>query len=238
MVDERVALAAHNNADLYEAIFTAHGIPYERSSFAFVAGGRPPPFYSDITTLSPTATDEILARVEAMVERTGGRLAVKDAFDRLDLAALGFELLFTAWWIWRPPTGDGPPPGWRPVESNDELGAWEAAWKASSPTDHHMFPAALLDDPAVTFWAGWRGDRIVAGCLANASGDCVGLSNVFAEGPTATLWAAAAAAAGSTVPRLPTVGYERGVDLAHAEAAGFAAVGSLRAFTAAAGDDR
>lgn len=237
MVDERAVLAAHNNADLYEAVFRAHAIPYERSPYAFVALDRSPPFYADVTTLSPVATDEILARIDAVAERTGGRLSLKDAFDRLDLASRGFDTLFTASWIWRAPTGEGPPPGWRAVGSAAELRAWETAWKAGSPTDELLFPDAFLDDRTVTPWARWDDDRIVAGCLANRSPGCLGLSNVFASDLTAMVWAEAAQAAGSSAPDLPVVGYERGVDLDFARQAGFAAVGTVRVLVAA-GDGR
>lgn len=41
-IDPRATTGATNNADLYEAIFTAHGFRYRREPFGFVAEDLPP----------------------------------------------------------------------------------------------------------------------------------------------------------------------------------------------------
>jgi len=39
-IDERAVIAADNNADLYEAVFSSQGLRYERLPFGFVANSK------------------------------------------------------------------------------------------------------------------------------------------------------------------------------------------------------
>ena len=80
--------------------------------------------------------------------------------------------------------------------------------------------------------AGTRERQIVAVAAANQTGDVVGLSNVFAPAvEAAAVWADVVDYVGALFPGRPLVGYERGDDLALAEAVGFRAVGPLRVWT-------
>lgn len=98
-VDQRAIMAAHNNADLYEAMFSSQGLRYQRLPIAFVGRDRPPPYYSNLTTLSPDRTDEVTEHIRVLARRFDGAVGVKDSFCRLELEAQGFETLFGASWI-------------------------------------------------------------------------------------------------------------------------------------------
>jgi hypothetical protein len=76
--------------------------------------------------------------------------------------------------------------------------------------------------------AGYDGDRIVAGAIANRSVNVIGLSNVFgAAGELDSAWAAGAAAAATLWGDLLTVGYDSGDALHAAHNAGFESIGEL-----------
>lgn len=224
----RTSLAARNNADLYEAVFEAHGVAFERTGFAFLARGAPPPYYSHMTVTAP-GHGAVLSRLVAERARPGFNL--KDSFLEIDPAAHGLVLRFEATWLWRAPGPRGADPGWRRA---DDLSRWEAAWKATSPTERRMFPDAMLGRDDLAFLIAGEGEGI-AGCLANRSEGAVGLSNVFGPPNPATFLAAADAVA-ALAPDVPVVGYEAGDVLPAARAAGFDATGRLRVL-AAPGED-
>ena len=90
-----------------------------------------------------------------------------------------------------------------------------------------MFPA-LLARPDVFFLGEKAQGRFLAGCIANRSRDCIGLSNVFAETPSPDAFAEAADAVSALARDLPVVGYESGPMLDNAALAGFDRVGDLR----------
>jgi len=227
-IDQRVVMAAANNADLYEAVFQLHEIGYERLPFAFVARGKPPPFYANLTLLEPDCMDDVCKELATIASEFGGALAVKDSFYQMELAAQGFRELFTASWIWRAPRDVGAA-GWQRVETSRDLEMWEAAWEAgSAPTQERMFGDQLLGMPEIGVFGRKHGDAFRAGCLGNLSWDCVGLSNVFGEDALE----AAAACVGSMAPDLPIVGYESGDDLRLAKDAGFEVTGDLRILVA------
>ncbi|WP_245449977.1 hypothetical protein [Rhizobium leguminosarum] len=47
--EEKVRLCAANNADLYQAIFRAHGLPDQRTSAFWTSDAVAPPYYSNMT---------------------------------------------------------------------------------------------------------------------------------------------------------------------------------------------
>ena len=96
-VDDRVVVAAANNAAWCDLICRLHGIPTSLESAFWVAQRRSPEFYPDAVTLLPhAAAEEVLRRCD------GGRgCSVKDSFGTLDLARWGFDELFQAQWIFR-----------------------------------------------------------------------------------------------------------------------------------------
>ncbi len=230
-VDERAILAANNNADLYEAMYSAHGLDYERLPFAFVGKQNPPPFYSNLTTLSPDHAQEIAQQIESVTKRFTGRIGLKDSFCQLELE--GFDALFSASWIWRA-GGIQTPVNWEPVLSEEDLVLWEDAWNGSnSPTPNRMFNRVMLNQSDVTFLGVKSKGRYEAGCIANRSDSCIGISNVFSrtestQSASSSIFAQATAAVSSIDPLLPIVGYESGEDLESASAAGYCSVGELR----------
>lgn len=233
-IDPRAIIAAQNNADLYGAVFAAHRVAYDRFPHAFVAAGTPPPYYSHVTVLSPGHAGKILHAVETLASRGASRIGVKDSFCELSSKAHGFEQLFRASWIWRAPFQTAAP-GWERVSTKADLILWEAAWASSgSPAVVRMFPASLLDRPNLHFLGVKRNDAFEAGCIANVSADCIGLSNVFAADPKADVFLQAAAAVGAIAPHLPIVGYEAGDALIAAQEVGFCRIGDLRVVLTAA----
>lgn len=221
MTDARAVLAAENNADLYEAVFATHGLAFERRPEGFAAIDPPPPFYGHGVVTRPGGGAGLLAHLRG---RLGPAVAVKDSFREIDAGSAGLRALFEADWLWSQRPGRLAP-GWARVDGPDALVAWEAAWKAGSPTERRMFPPGFLDRPDVAVFARWDDGRATAGCIANLSDGAVGLSNAFGGGAA---FAAAADAAASLGAGLPVVGYERGASLVAARAAGFEVTGGLR----------
>ncbi|WP_299735712.1 hypothetical protein [uncultured Roseobacter sp.] len=232
-VDHRAVIAAHNNADLYEAMFSAHGLAYQRLPFAFVGKDRPLPFYSNLTVLSPDHETEIIQEIKDMAAQFEGVVGLKDSFCHLDLAAHGFDTLFGASWIWRDAGVRTVASHWQPIETQADLALWEEGWKKNgSATERRMFTADLLHRDDMFFFGLKTGGEIAAGCIANRSENCIGLSNVFARAASSAVFSQATAAVAAIAPGLPIVGYESGVDLEHAGSAGFDTVGDLRILVA------
>ncbi|WP_246647830.1 hypothetical protein [Rhizobium laguerreae] len=96
---EKARICAANNADLYQAMFRAHGLPDQRTSAFWSSDAIAPPYYSNMTTLDPDATEEQLIEIGRLTDRLGRRPGFKDGFSRLDLVNKGFQLLFSASWI-------------------------------------------------------------------------------------------------------------------------------------------
>ena len=167
--------------------------------------------------------------VADIIKARGGRIGIKDSFCELDPDALGLKVLFNASWIWRDATPQVAQSTWVRVSDSDHLEGWEEAWKlVGSPTDQRMFAPTLLDRDDIAFLAAIEADEVAAGCIANRSIDCVGLSNVFAIDPRPNLYGEAAAAVAAYAPQQPIVGYERGDNLNAALIAGFEVTGRLR----------
>lgn len=233
IVDERAILAAGNNADWYEAMFTVHGLEYRRSTRSFVAKDRPPPCFSKLTVLSPADTAATLAEVKKTAFSFEGAMDLKDSFCQLDLAADGFETLFEANWIWRAPGQATRPRSWEVIRDARSLLRWEDGWTHDGlPLETRMFPDTLLDREDIAFLGLRSADRFVAGCIANRSAECVGMSNMFAETGSAILFSQAADAVAAMWDRKPVVGYEAGCDLEYAKQADFETVGRLRVLVA------
>jgi hypothetical protein len=218
--DPRAVRAADNNARWCSSVCRVHGIPTSVAEGVWLAASQPPPFYPHAVTLRPGLSTETLA---ALLPRRGA-LAVKDSFADVDLAPMGFEVLFEADWIWRSGLVAGERPLlWQVVRGEDELSTW-----ARAVDQPETFIPGLLDDPEVSFLLAREGHRVVGGAALSESVDVVGLSNVFALDGLGELWAGLADAVGSSRPGLPLCGYESGTDLTAAKAAGFETVGALR----------
>ena len=192
-----------------------------------------------------------MRRIRLMTE--GGLPAgwsVKDGFCHLDLAALGFDLLFEATWLGLP-AGQAMPGtnqhgvDWEPVTSEPELAAWESAWRrAPGGTARRafdpprVFMPALLGDPDIVFMAAYRRRRIVGVVVASrsdhGSGQVVGVSNLVLPAKRGDDFRAGAVAAIRTAfPDLPLVSYDSGSDLEAMIALGFEPLGPLRVWVTA-----
>jgi len=234
-VDPRAIIAANNNADLYAAMFASHGLGYERLAYAFVGKDRPPPFYSNLTVLSPDHADEIALQLRTLAQNLNGAIGLKDSFCDLDFELNGFDMLFDASWIWREAGPPNSSSAWERLEAEADLLLWEAAWKQSgSPTSQRMFTTELMARPEIIFLGHRTGGEFHAGCIANISETCVGISNVFSRLPSDSVFAQATEAVASIAPHLPIVGYESGKVLDHARRVGFTTVGDLRILVAKA----
>jgi len=227
-----------NSVHWYEAIFRTHRLSGSIADGMWTSLERPPPYYSNAMTLSPSGTRAQVATLRRLGSVLDPPWSVKDSFSTLDLSPLGFRPLFDADWIWNEDpavlTAERVSAAWRSVTTPTELERWEAAWRAGgSPTDRRVFLPELLADPDIAVFAAYQGDAIVAGCAANRSAEAVGFSNFFAEDPEREpVMASAVGAVMRIAPGLPVVGYDSGDDLAIARQLGFRTVGALRVWLA------
>ena len=244
----RAVQAARNNALWCDTICRAHGIPTEFHAQLWLSRQSVPRFYPNAVTLAnPGAGSAQLAHMyQLLAEALPASAGVKDSFCTLELVPIGFHQLFEATWLWREsrPQLDRAVAqvDWFSVRDADKLAEWETAWNGGAGEQPappaRIFPPALLADPDIVFIAASIGQRIVAGAIANRTGDVVGLSNVFApDGAAARFWPGCVRTAMDAFAGLPLVGYEHGGELAIALAIGFEAVGPLRVWVRAADPD-
>jgi hypothetical protein len=216
--------AARNNAELCDIVGRTHNVAGAFAPDAWTSAERTPPLSPDAVTLRPgVPATGVLARIDG-----SPGCSVKDSFADLDLRPHGFEILFAAEWIQRPPTkpkGDVPP--WTPVRDAQSLARWSAAWAdAGDPTD--LFRPALLRHPDIVVLASMVGPEVVAGAVLNRSTNVVGLSNVFVTNAAPDdVWPGCLDAITATFSGLPIVGYEPAESLATARHYGFSSLGPL-----------
>ena len=241
MSNDRASKAAYNNAVLCDSVCRAHRVAGEFASGIWINRNRVPQFYPNAVTLScevdPAAQLQKIRELIALA--VPGLLSIKDSFATLDLTPLGFDVLFTSQWIYRPasmPLHRSRLDGIRlsRVETPEELFRWEDAWRGedkepSHSTQPRIFMPALLDDRDVVVVGAFRDQKIVAGVIANRSGDVVGISNVFAPADEDyELGVLGLAAVMEAFPGRAIVGYEEGRALDLALRMGFETIGSLR----------
>ncbi len=220
-----VRVVARNNAEWCDTFCRTRGVVGRFGAGSWASPVRTPPFYPDAVTLLPGTTgDQVLDGID-----TGEGCSVKDSFASLDLAVAGFQPLFRAEWLVRAPaearvvSGRG----WSALTDGEQLREWEAAW-GESPEGSNFFRRALLEDETIAVLAGYDGDRIVAGGIANRSATVIGLSNIFdAAGDLESAWDAGAAAAAALWGEMPVVGYDSGASLDAARRVGFESIGEL-----------
>jgi len=223
-----VRAAARNNAEWCESVSRSHGLVSRFGPRAWTAPARTPLFYPDAVTLEPGADAEALL---AGIDMAASGASVKDSFADLDLSGAGFHVLFAAQWFHRPPGAPASASGLRlqRADTPDALREWANAW---DDREGHadLFRPELLEDPAVFVLSGTSAEgRVVAGAVANRSGDVVGVSNVFAlESDTEAAWPFVLEAVHRLFPALPVVGYEHGEDLEAAMRHGCSPIGPLR----------
>ena len=237
----QLQIAVLNNVRWYEDLFAAHGLASQTDSLVWQSRETAPRFHSNLVVRSPSVTREHVQAYAAGIEsrpRPEG-WSLKDSYACLDLAELGYSLLFEADWIWRDPVPPGEEPfrsrlAWTRVSTPAALAAWERAWAGDTRNetgsqDQRQFPEALLESRDHAFFAGLREGRVIAGGIAHRSAGAVGLSNLFS--PPEFLddtWCALVGLLSEASPGTPIVGYERGDDLRAAQGAGFRSLGGLR----------
>jgi hypothetical protein len=217
--------AARNNAEWCHAFSRTHGIDGSFHAAFWSSPVRTPPYYPDAVTLRPNiAVESLLSGIDA-----GEGCSVKDSFACLDLGAARFRPLFRAEWVARQSAEGCRATGrrWSALTTEAQLREWEASW-GEAPGGPGFFRPALLNDETIAVLAGYDGDRIVAGAIANRSATVIGLSNVFdTAGELDSAWAAGAAAAATLWGDLPAVGYDSGDALHAAHEASFESIGEL-----------
>jgi hypothetical protein len=234
-------LAARNNAIWCDTVCRAHGIPGQFLPTVWLTRRIPPPYYSNLIVISDSgAHGKTIEYIRELIDLPlPGKWSVKDSFSNLELAPLGFEVLFEASWIWRDPAPKNPDRSssgihWNRITRPADLVQWESAWEGNPRNPDAIgkpaqFPSSLLEDPRVIFYAGSLGQEIVAGGIANRTGEVVGLSNVFVNaGDVSAAWSGLVKRVQEAFPSLPMVGYERNSALASALACGFKPTGLLR----------
>jgi hypothetical protein len=224
---------ALNSVHWYDAIFRSHGLSGEVADGMWTSRDRPPPYYSNAVTVTPSGVAANVATLRGLRDVLSAAWSVKDSFSVLELAPLGFEPLFDAEWIWldageAPQGRDGGT--WQAVTTEADLERWEAAWRENgSPAESRVFVPAILANPTIALFAAYRAGAILAGCAANRSVDAVGFSNFFvADGDEDVAAAGAVSAVARFGAGLPVVGYQAGESLARVVRLGFRTVGPLR----------
>ena len=155
--------------------------------------------------------------------RTG--VSVKDSFERLDLAPMGFQILFEARWLWSerpaPPTNYGDL-RWDRIGEEGRLAQWERAWRGADRNAERTFRADLLGDERVSILAGVDATgEIIGGGIGFRAAGVEGVTNLF--GPRRAFIDALRAAGAAA----PIVCYEQGDDLAAAIQTGSEPLGGL-----------
>lgn len=200
--------AAATNAAWCAAVCASHGIATRVDAHRWWAPQRTPDLYPDAQTLtSGVSTNALVAGIDV-----SSGCAVKDSFADVDLAQMGFAVLFEARWLWFQHVGAavGSSSG-DVVSSAADFDRWTAAWGSSHPGDARSpWRLPLLHQPGVHLFS-WAagGNAVTAGCAVFVGTSAATVSNTFAvpghPGPSATdvLGAAASVADGR-----PLTGYD------------------------------
>jgi hypothetical protein len=242
----RLKWSVHNNAVWCDTVCRAHDIPGEFQSHLWLNRYSVPPYYPNAVTLSGKSgiAEQMIAIQDLLSDRASKAVSVKDSFNTLDLAPLGFHCLFEAMWLWRAPLLSTPPAvmediRWDIVKGSQELAQWELAW-AGVPTNDQststvrIFLPSMLANPDIVFVAAYRDQQIVGGAIGTRTGNVVGLSNQFApSSDAARYWLGCMALITAAYPDHAIVGYEHGAELALARTLGFDELGPLRVWVRA-----
>ncbi|MSO36628.1 MAG: hypothetical protein EXQ69_00080 [Acidimicrobiia bacterium] len=215
-----LGLAVRENATWCDVVCQLHRIAPQADADLWWSTRRTPNLYPDAITLTPAVSEfDLLGRID---DATGA--SVKDSFALLDLAPHGYEPLFDATWIARPPA-TAPREvhaGFDTVGDKFSFFAWQHAW--GGPPD--LLLPSLLKVAGVTVVGARSADRFTDGAILHHTRiggvEVLGISNAFGD------LAALADVAAARFPTAWLVGYEHADGLAATLAHGFRAIGPLR----------
>lgn len=216
----KVDIAVLDNIVWCGIVCETHGIRTTLHNQIWKTASKSPTFYPDMITASSHVT------IEEIKEVIGSRevFSIKDSFATLDLTPLKYELLFTAEWIYHAPavSVESAQSGWDHVTTEKNLVEWTAAHGSANA----IGPGLLRRRDVKIYMKKKMGN--VAGFIANAGAQSVGISNVFTSVNGDTIWPDIRNLVSVEFPGVPMVGYERGADLTAALESGWTAVGPLR----------
>ena len=230
MNKDQDAIAAVNNAKWCAAIWRSHGLPVEQAHGIWFTRLPTPPFYPNAVTVDPVADPSTQAAFVVTLAAGLTDFSVKDSFARLPLEGSGFQLLFTARWLWRDFTNHvedfGHATRWRRVTAGCDLEEWELAWRGDEVAHSGVFRPELLGDPRVIVMVGTDASgAIKTGGVAYEAADALGITNLFGD---------AEGFLGALLPHASTkqvVCYEYGEALRSAQQRGFETLGPLNVWT-------
>ena len=173
MKASHVELAARNNAIWCDTVCRAHGVPGEFLPTVWLNRSTPPPYHSNLIVISDSGVrGQSLEHIRELIDLPlPGKWSAKDSFFNLELATLGFDVLFEASWIWcdqalRDSGHSSSGIYWSRIASPAELARWESAWEGNSRNPDAIgkpaqFPSSLLEDRQVAFirWHTWTRSR-------------------------------------------------------------------------------
>ena len=222
------AIAALNNAEWCAAVWRSHGLPVGQAHGLWFCERETPQYYPNVVTVDSRAD---AARQSAFIDelaRThpGLDLSVKDSFRVLSLEGAGMTPLMDGRWMLRVPqthVARAPLRNWRRITEEQQLAAWESAWRGADASSPRIFTVGLLKDPRVWLMGGFDTDGAIrAGAIANEAAGVLGVTNMFgAAGEVLSVF-------GELRSGLPMVCYAKGDDHRSAEKAGFQVLGPMR----------
>jgi hypothetical protein len=182
MIADRQDACAHNNAFWCNAVLKAAGAKTEFHNSHWIAREKSLPLYPNMVTLTASPGADVYENLETLPEGA----AVKDSFDSLDLAPIGFEKLFSGTWLFRKAKTDKRPPirpDWHKVAHGEALKKWLAAWNSNDQL-HGVFSSRLLENRSIDFAAISKDGQLKAGAVFNTGPkldgkEVVGLTNLF-----------------------------------------------------------
>jgi len=182
MIAGRQDACAHNNALWCDAVLKTAGARTEFQNGFWFAREKSLPLYPNIITLTDTPGADFYTSLKTLSRGA----AIKDSFDSLDLAPLGFQKLFGGSWLFRLAKFDKRPPiqsDWHKITHGEALKKWLAAWNGNEQL-HGVFSPKLLEKRAIDFAAISKNGDLKAGAVFNTGPkldgkEVVGLTNLF-----------------------------------------------------------
>ncbi|MFC7391429.1 hypothetical protein [Scopulibacillus cellulosilyticus] len=220
-MNTHIEQAVKNNIIWCGIVSESHGIPYYCNGGVWGLLSEAPPLCPDIITAGMDVTDQEVA------DFIGDRniSTIKDSFANLDMASIGFKVLFNAVWIYHPPVSvsESAKLGWRVITKKEDLTKWTYAHDSEKVIKYN-----LLDRDDVKIFIKEKEDEI-SGFIANLGAGVIGISNAFSmEYTNEALWKDIVQAVSTEFQNLPIVGYEQGNSLKAALSCGWESLGPLR----------